>query len=176
MLAVLDAGHDLSLRRTVALELIRDDHSWDILQALQQLAEETLGRFLISLTLHQNIKDVAILVHGSPQVMLPAIDPDEYFIEVPFITGSWSTAAQFVGICLTKLEAPFSDRLISNDDATHSHNLFDITIAESEAEVEPHCVADDLRREAMAAVERSSSVHRRIMPQGQTCCRLASLS
>ncbi len=61
--------------------------------------------------------------------MLPAIDPDEYFIEVPFITGSRPPAAQFVDICLTKLEAPFSDRLISNDDATHSHDLFDITEA-----------------------------------------------
>ena len=34
-----------------------------------------------------------------------------------------------------------------------------------EAEVEPHSVADDLRGETMAAVERSSSVHQPIMPQ-----------
>ncbi len=42
VLAVLDTRHDLSLRRTVALQLVGDDHARDVLQTFQQLAEELL--------------------------------------------------------------------------------------------------------------------------------------
>ncbi len=72
VLAMLNTRHDLSFRRAVALQLICDDHSWHVLQALQQLAEEPLGCFLTSLTLHQDVQHVAILIHGSPQVALLA--------------------------------------------------------------------------------------------------------
>jgi len=40
--AVLDTGHDLSFGCTVALQLVGDDHPWDIPQTFQQLAEELL--------------------------------------------------------------------------------------------------------------------------------------
>ncbi len=36
VLSMLDTGHDLSLRRAVVLQLVGDDHSWDVLQTLQQ--------------------------------------------------------------------------------------------------------------------------------------------
>src|SRR5262245_18023377 len=47
VLAVLHAGQDLPLGRTIAFELVRDDHPRHILAALEQLAEEFLGRVLI---------------------------------------------------------------------------------------------------------------------------------
>ena len=176
MLPVLNTRHDFSFRRAVALQLVGDDHPRHVLQTLQQLAEEALGGFLIPATLHQDIQDVAILVNGSPQVMILATDLDEYFIEVPLVARAGTSSTQLISVCLAELQAPFSNRLIGNDYPTHSHYFFNVAVAESEAEVKPHCVADDLRREAMTAVERSSGMHRRIMPQGQTCCMLASLS
>ena len=152
VLTVLDAWHDLSLRRAVTLQLVRDDDTWYVLQAFQQLAEELLRRFLISLTLYQNIQDVAILVHGSPQVMILAIDLNEHLIQVSLVTGSRTTTAQFISVCLTELERPFTDRFVSYDHPTNGHDLFNVAKAQSEAEVEPHSVADDFSREAMAAV------------------------
>ena len=83
VLAVLHSWHDLSLRCTVALQLVRDDYPRHVLQALQQLTEETLGRLLVPATLHQDVQNVAILIHGSPQIMILAIDLDEYLIEMP---------------------------------------------------------------------------------------------
>ncbi len=68
MLAVFDAGHDLSLRCAITLQLICNDYSWDVLQTLQQLAEELLGRFFVASALDQDVKDDAILIHGSPQI------------------------------------------------------------------------------------------------------------
>jgi len=126
--------------------------------------------------LDQDIQDVAILVHGSPQIMVFAIHLDEHLIEVPLISGSRTSSTQLISVCLAELEAPFSDRFIGNYNATHSHNLFDIAIAESKAEIEPHTVADDLRGEAVAAVERRSSVHQRIMQHVLICSTLGSLS
>src|SRR5436190_1874825 len=46
-LAVFHPRQDLALRRAVALQLIRDDHPWHVLQPLEQLAEKLLGRLLV---------------------------------------------------------------------------------------------------------------------------------
>ncbi len=176
MLPVLNTRHDFSFRRAVAPQLVGDDHARHVPQTLQQLTEEALGGFLIPATLNQNVQHVAILVHGSPQVMILATDLDEYFIEVPLVARAGTSSTQLISVCLAELQAPFSDRLIGNDNATHSHNLFDIAKAQSEAEVEPHCVADDLSGETVAAIERRSSVHQPIMQHVLICGTLGSLS
>jgi len=110
--------------------------------------------------------------------MILAIDLDEHLIEVPLISGPGTSSAQFISEGLAELEAPFSDRFVGENDTTHSHEFFDIAKAQSEAEGEPHSVADDLSREAVAVVERSSSssVHQPITQQVQSCSMLASLS
>ena len=118
-----------SLRRAVALQLICDDDAGHVLQTLQQLAEELLRCFLTSLTLHQDIKDVAILVYGSPQIMILAVDLQEHFIQVPFAAGSRTSSAKLVSGGLAELSAPFSNSFIGERDATHCHDLFDIAEA-----------------------------------------------
>jgi hypothetical protein len=47
--------------------------------------------------LHQDIEDDAVLVHGAPEIMQVALNPDEDFIEVPLIAWSGPTAAQAIG-------------------------------------------------------------------------------
>jgi hypothetical protein len=59
-------------------------------------------------------------------------------------------------VLLADLAAPRAYGFIGQADATFGHHLFDIPIAEAEAEVEPHTVANDLGWEAMAFVEISS--------------------
>src|SRR5262249_45029533 len=46
-LPMFHSWQDLALRRAVALELIRDDHPWHVLQPLEQLAKELLCRLLM---------------------------------------------------------------------------------------------------------------------------------
>ncbi len=72
-----------SFRRAVAPQLVGDDDTWYVLQALQQLAEEPLGRLLVPAALDQDVQDVAILVYSTPQIMILAIHFDEHLIEVP---------------------------------------------------------------------------------------------
>ena len=84
-LAVFHPGQNLTLRRAVALELIRDDHLWHVLQPLEQLAEKLLRRLLVASALHQDVEDVIVLVNRSPQVMALAIDGQKYLVEMPFV-------------------------------------------------------------------------------------------
>jgi hypothetical protein len=65
-LTVLHPGQDLALRRTVALELVRDDHPWHVLQPLEQLAEKLLRRLLVAPALYQDVEDVVVLIDGAP--------------------------------------------------------------------------------------------------------------
>ncbi len=141
--AVFDTGKYLSFRCAITLQLVRDDDTWYVLQAFQQLAEELLRGFFVPAALDQDVQDVTILVHGSPQIMILAIDLDEHLIEVPLISGPGTPSAQFIRVCLTELERPFTDRFVSNDYPAHSHYFFNVAVAEGEAEVKPHSVADD---------------------------------
>jgi len=108
--------------------------------------------------------------------MILAIYFDEHLIEVPLISGPGTPSAQSISVSLAELQSPLTDRFVGNDNATHSHDFFDISVAESEAEVEPHTVADDLRGETVAAVERRNSVHQPIMEHVLICGTLGSLS
>jgi hypothetical protein len=66
MLAMLHARQELALGRPIALQPIRDQYTWEILQAFQELAEEFLGRRLIATALDQNIEGIPVLVNGAP--------------------------------------------------------------------------------------------------------------
>ncbi len=119
VLAVLNTRHDFSSRSTVAPQLVCDDHSRDIPQSFQELAEEFLSRLLISAALDQDIQHIAILIHCTPEVMETTIDLEEHLVEMPSIAGSRRSAAQAVGVSLTELEAPFSDSLIAERQTAH---------------------------------------------------------
>jgi hypothetical protein len=84
-LPVLHPRQNLALSRTITLELVRDDHPWHVLQALEQLAKELLGGVLVAPALHQDIQHVVVLVDSAPQVMALAIDGQEDFIKMPFV-------------------------------------------------------------------------------------------
>ena len=77
-LSVLDIGQQMTLRHPIASQLVGDDHSRHVLQALQQTPEEPLGSFPITSLLDQNIEDDTVLIHGTPKIMLNAQDPDEH--------------------------------------------------------------------------------------------------
>ena len=111
-LSMLDTGQQASLCHTIASQLIGDDHSRHKLQALQQTLEEPLGGFPITPLLDQNIEDETILIHGTPQVMLNALDPDEHLVEMPFIARTGTTAAQTIGKALAEFLAPASHGLV----------------------------------------------------------------
>jgi hypothetical protein len=75
-----------------------------------------------------------------------------YRLQVPLLTRSRMPAMQLVGIDLPELAAPIAHSLVRQDDAALGHQLFDVTVAEIEAKVQPGTVADNLGRKPMALI------------------------
>jgi hypothetical protein len=91
--AVLHTGHQPAVRRPVAAQLVGDQHSGHILQALQKLAKEP-GRGLgVSPGGDQNVQHIPVLVDGTPEVVGLASDRDEHLVQVPLVAWAGSPAA-----------------------------------------------------------------------------------
>src|SRR5271166_3524946 len=113
---------------------------------------------------YDNISDAhvehnALLIHGAPQMVLHSLDPDEHFVEVPFVSWPGPAAAQTAGKCLAELLAPAPDRLIGSDNASFSQEQLDIPQAEVEHVIQPDGLADDLGGKAMAVMRVGRWLH-----------------
>jgi hypothetical protein len=102
--------------------------------------------------LHQDIEHVAVLIDGPPQIVPFAVDPEKDFIEVPLISRLRLPAPELIGILLAKCPAPLPNRFVSDNDATGEQEFFHVAIAETEPEIQPDPMADDLVREAVVLV------------------------
>ena len=58
--------HQLAVSKLVAGQLVGDDHPRHVAQALEQLAEKSLGRHRVAARLHQDVEHVAVLVDRAP--------------------------------------------------------------------------------------------------------------
>src|SRR5262249_35484408 len=106
-----------SLGSPIALQLVGDDHPRYVRQAFEQLAEELLRRPLIPAALHQDVQDVARLIHRPPEIVTLALDGQKHFIHLPLVTRSGTATTELVSILLAKLAAPFANGLVGHDDS-----------------------------------------------------------
>jgi hypothetical protein len=118
---------ELAVCHSVASQFVGHDHPRHTLKALQQPSKESFGRFCIPPWLHKDVEHDAVLIHGTPQIMLHAPDPDEHLIKVPLFPWLWRPAAQVFGKVLAKLLAPTSNGLIRDDDATRGQKELNIS-------------------------------------------------
>jgi hypothetical protein len=138
--------------RAITLELIRDDHPWHVLQALEQRVEKLPRRVLIASALHEHIEHVIVLIHGVPQVMPLTIDGQENLVQMPFVARLKPPPSQPIGVVLPKLPTPLADRLVGHRDTAFEEDLFHVAVAQGEATGEPDAVADDFARKAVVLV------------------------
>lgn len=143
----MDLGSDITL------QLVGDQNPWRIAQALEMLAEESLGRLLIAPALHGDIQGVAVLVNCAPEAMVCALDRQHDLIKMPFVAPSWLTPTQFIGILLAETQRPLADCLEGHDYTPACHQLFDVAKAQRKPEVEPCHMADDFPGLEEAAVK-----------------------
>jgi hypothetical protein len=113
---------------------------------------EFLGRMLVPPTLYQNIQDVPILIHRPPQIIPFTVDGEKDLVQVPLVTWLGSSMTELIGICLAKLAAPLPDGFVRHDHPADEQEFFHVAVAETEAEVQPDAMADDLSREAVILV------------------------
>jgi len=115
-LAMFDVRKKLSSSHTVAPQFIGHDHSRLVLQADEQPSEETPRRLAVATALNQDIEHNTVLVHGAPEVLKHAVDPDEHFVEKPFVTRPWPTAPDPFGEARTEFRAPTAHGFVRQDD------------------------------------------------------------
>ncbi len=109
------------------------------------LRKETFGCTLIAMLLYKDIQHITILIDRTPKIMTYAIDRNKYLIEEPCITEISLSMPYFIGVSLTEFQAPLANSLIGDNDTPSCKDCFNITKAQSKAEVQPHSMADDLR-------------------------------
>ena len=151
-LAMFHPWQYLTLRRTVALQLVRNDHTWHIHQTLEQLTKELLRGLLIAPTLHKDIEHVIVLVHGSPQVGTFAMDREEDFIQMPLVARRRPSMPELIRVGLAELATLLPNRFIRHKNATSEAEVFHIAGAETKATIEPDGMADALRWKSVVFV------------------------
>ena len=157
--AVLHGRHHGSVGGRVAAHLVGDQLAGETTLFLQQFSKESDRGTSIPSRLDQDIKDVTVLIHGSPQVLLATIDRHEEFVEVPGIAEPTAPVPEPSGVGAPEGVTPLPNRLVGDRNTTLGEEVFDIAEAQAEAKVEPDGVGDDVGRKSISVVARRGTVH-----------------
>ncbi len=162
---VVDYGrHHISMRCTVAAQLVCHQPPGFASLTFQELAEEPLGRSPVAARLDENVDHVAVLVNGAPEILPLTLDRHEDFVQVPRVAEATLSPLELSSVLRTKLPTPLSDSLVGHEDTPLGKKVFDISKTQTESVVEPDRVADDLRREPISVVVRCFGIHPRSLP------------
>lgn len=134
---------------SVTAQFVGVDGGWSLVVA-QQHSEERLGRLSVAVFLQKNIQHSAMLVHGTPQPVLDALDLDADFIQVPMGTPMGFPFLQFLGDGGAELIAPVTNCFVTDLDSALEQQFFNISVAEREAVIQPNGVLDDALGETVA--------------------------
>ncbi len=146
---MVDVHAQFVVRRRVAAQLVRDDHAWAAV-APEQLAHQPFGRRLVAAALHQHIEHCAVLIDSPPQPMLPAVDRHDHLIQVPLVAATRGCRTDTLRDRQTELRRPAPHRFVRKLDSPCRQHLLNHAQAEREPVIQPHRVADDVRRKSIA--------------------------
>jgi hypothetical protein len=114
--------------------------------------KKALGGVLVAAALDQDIKYVAMLINGSPEVVQFASDADEHLVQEPPVSRLWPALLEELGVALPEAQAPPADGLIADDNAPRGQDQFDFPQAQAEAVIQPDRLVDDYGWKAATAV------------------------
>ena len=115
----------------------------------------------------EDVDQVTVLVDRTPQLLALTVDRDEDFVQEPRIAESTLTSLQLPSVVWAEFPAPLPNGFVRHDDAPFGQQILDVPEAQTVSVVQPHGVADDVRRKAMPKVAGSSRVHPGIVPRGE---------
>jgi hypothetical protein len=124
VLSMLYSWQDFAFGSAITLQLLSNDHTGNVLESFEQLTEKALGGFLTAATLHKDIQHIAVLINGSPEVMLLAANREYHLVHMPFVATARATTSQLIGVSLPECEAPLPNRFRRHDDASLCQKLF----------------------------------------------------
>ena len=104
------------------------------------------------------------MVHRAPEILAPTRHGDEQLVEMPCVAQRASATSHAAGIVGPEGLAPLAERFVGDWEAPRGEEILPIADTEPEAVVEPHSVADDLGREAVATIAWRGARHKRRLP------------
>jgi len=140
------------VRRAMAPQLVRHHDARRYTGALQELAEETLRGLSSAVCLDQNIQNLPVLIHGTPQIALLALDASEHLVSVPGAPGLSVPGPDSLRVLLADSLAALADRFKGHVHAPTEEDLLNVSETGRESLVQPDGVADDLGGRATAEV------------------------
>jgi hypothetical protein len=152
MIDVCDGWHDRAMSGAIASEFVGDQPPGFTALAFDQATKKPFSRTLIAAVLHQNINDIAVLIHSAPEVVALSLNRNKDFVDMPGVAETSLSLFEFSGIVRAKLLAPLTNGFIGDRDATFGKQFFDLSEAEAEPMVEPHGVTDNFGGKAMTLV------------------------
>ena len=164
--AVDHGWHHGAASRWGTAQLVGDQSSRDTTLPFQQLPEESDGRPPIAPRLDEDVDDVAVLVHGPPQILLPPVELDEELVQMPRVAHAAPAASQPASVVEPERPTPLPNRLIRHGDPAFGEEIFDI----SETQAEPVSRPGELHPQPL--VERYVSLSTHTAPIRRTTCRL----
>ena len=161
---MVDRRHDRPEGSTVTLQLVGNQSERYPALTLQEFAKEALRSTTVAPRLDEDVDHVAVLIHGTPQILPLPVDRDEDFVQEPRIPETTLPSFQLPCVFRTELQTPLSDGFVGNDDPALGEQISHIPEAQAEPIIGPDSVADDFRRISVSAVARSVVVHPAIVP------------
>ena len=129
-------------RRAIAVEVVRDDQPRDVSDPLESRAEPLLRCRLVAPTRPQDVEPGARLIYCPPQRGPRCVEGETPFIPGPLIPRLRPSVSTLRGRGVAKRAAPLPERFIGHDHATGEPQRFDVTLAETQAAVQPDAWAD----------------------------------
>lgn len=146
---MISARHKVADRLDVTAQPVGDHDSRRAMPVYRPL-QEPAGGLRITLLLHENVEHVPIRVYCPPETELHAIDRNNDFIQVPFITGARPVAFDAIGEMAAKPVHPVPDGFPDDHHATFGQKILDIRRAERKTMIRPDRLDDDLTWKTVA--------------------------
>ena len=135
------SGHAVRPYRTIG-EMV-----WTVLSSVDDPCSAR-----VKLGCSDDLSGLAFVIDGAPEEHAPATDLHHYPIQMP-PAGRWRPPTpQVGGDQPAELDHPAAHGLATGLDPALSQQLLDVANAEREAEIQPHRIADHIRRESMPLV------------------------
>jgi hypothetical protein len=134
-------------RRTIGSIAICHDKRRRRTLASQQLLYKSQCGLGITLGLHQEVEHPAFIVDRPPEIHLPAGNRDEDLIKVPVARRLRPSGPQGASVNGTEMVDPTANGFIAHGDTALCEQILDVPEAHGEAQIHPHHVLDNDRRE-----------------------------
>ena len=95
---MFDAWNQFLLSGPIASEFVGDDDSGGETSRFQQFAEEFLRRAFIAMTLHQDVEDLTVGIHRSPEVIRLPLNGDHNLVKMPLVSRLGATATNLINV------------------------------------------------------------------------------